>query len=57
MSLPGFRKYADIFVEKMCKAFALHLIFSTKNFCVLGYKVVKHFMSWPLNELVKLTML
>ena len=33
------------------------LIFSTKNFSVLGYKVVKHLTSRPLNELVKLTML
>ena len=33
------------------------LIFSTKNVCVFGNKVVKHLMSWPLNELVKLTML
>ena len=33
------------------------LIFWTKNFSVLNYKVVKHLMSWPLNGLVKLTML
>ena len=34
------------------------LIFSTKNISVFGYnKVVKHLTSWPLNELVKLTML
>ena len=33
------------------------LIFSTKNFSVFGNKVVKHLTSWPLNELVKLTML
>ena len=31
--------------------------FSTKNFSVFGYKVVKHLKSLPLNELVKLTML
>ena len=31
--------------------------FSTKNISVFGYKVVKHLTSWPLNELVKLTML
>ena len=37
-----------------CSAF---LIFLNKNFIVFGYKVVKHLMSWPLNELVKLTML
>ena len=33
------------------------LIFSTKNFSVFGYKVIKHLTSWLLNELVKLTML
>ena len=27
------------------------------NLSVFGYKVVKHLTSWPLNELVKLTML
>ena len=32
-------------------------MFSTKNISVFGYKVVKHLTSWPLNELVKLTML
>ena len=47
------------FVEKWekllpCKSFS-H--FSTKNVSVFGYKVIKHWMSWPLNELVKLTML
>ena len=31
--------------------------FQQKIFSVFGYKVVKHFTSWPLNELVKLTML
>ena len=43
----------------MWEAFAAKafLIFSTKNISVFGYKVVKHFTSWPLNELVKLTML
>ena len=30
------------FVEKMCEA---SLIFSTKNFSVFGYKVVKHLTS------------
>ena len=39
-----------------CSAKAF-LIFSTKNISVFGYKVVKHLMSWPLNELVKQTML
>ena len=33
------------------------LIFLTKNICVFGYKVVKHLTSWPLNQLVKPTML
>ena len=46
------------FAEKMWEAFAkASLIFSTKNFSVFGYKVVKDLTSWPLNELVKLTML
>ena len=48
------------FVEKMWEAFAVQkpfLIFSTKNISVFGNKVVKHLTSWPLNELVKLTML
>ena len=48
------------FVEKRekllhCKSFT-HF-FSTKYFSVFGYKVVKHWTSWPLNELAKLTML
>ena len=37
-----------------CKSFS-H--FFQKNISVLGYKVVKHLTSWPLNELVKLKML
>ena len=37
-----------------CKSFS-H--FFNKNISVFGYKVVKHLTSWPLNELVKLTML
>ena len=41
----------------MWEAFAVLLIFSTKNICVFGYKVRKHLTSWPLNELIKLTML
>ena len=47
------------FAEKMREAFSAKasLIFSTKNISVIGYKVVKHLTSWPLNELVKLTML
>ena len=43
-----------IFVEKMWEA---SLIFSTKNTSVFGYKVVKYLTTWPLNKLVKLTML
>ena len=48
-----------IFVEKcekllQCKSF-FH--FSTKNISVFGNKVKKHLTSWPLNELIKLTML
>ena len=35
----------------------LFSFFSTKKFSVFGYKVLKHFTNWPLNELVKLTML
>ena len=31
--------------------------FSWKNVSVFGYKVIKDLTSWPLNELVKLTML
>ena len=31
--------------------------FSTKNDSVFGYKVVKHLTSWPLNELVRVTVL
>ena len=44
------------FVEKMKEALA-SLTLSTKNISVFGFKVLKHLMSWPLNELVKLTML
>ena len=43
-------------MRSFCSAKA-SLIFSTKNFSIFGYKVVKHLTSWPLNELVKLTML
>ena len=31
--------------------------FFNKNISVFGYKVIKHLTSWPLNELIKLTML
>ena len=43
-------------MRSFCIAIA-SLNFSTKSFSVFGYKVVKHLTSWPLNELVKLTML
>ena len=43
-------------MRSFCIANASH-IFSTKNFSVFGYKLVKHLTSWPLNELVKLTMI
>ena len=43
-------------MRSFCSAKA-SLIFSTKNISVFGHKVVKHLTSWPLNELVKLTML
>ena len=45
---------------KKSEAFALQKLlsfFSTKIFSVFGNKVVKHLTGWPLNELVKLTML
>ena len=37
-----------------CKSFSHFL---TKSMSVFGYKVIKHLTSWPLNGLVKLTML
>ena len=43
-------------LRSFCSAKASR-IFSTKNFSVFDYKVIKHLTSWPLNELVKLTML
>ena len=43
-------------MRSFCNAKA-SLIFSTKNISVFGYKAAKHLTSWPLNELVKLTML
>ena len=43
-------------VRSFCTAKA-SLIFSTKKISVFGYKVIKHLKSWPLNKLVKLTML
>ena len=42
-------------MRSFCSAKA-SLIFSTKNISVFGYKVITH-LSWPLNKLVKLTML
>ena len=43
-------------MRSFCSAKA-SLIFSTKNISEFGYKVIKHLIIWPLNELVKLTML
>ena len=43
-------------MRSFCSAKAF-LIFSTKNITVFGYKVLKHLMNWPLNELFKLRML
>ena len=48
------------FVEKIQEAFAMQMLlsfFQLNNFNVFGYKVIKYLMSWPLNELVELTML
>ena len=48
------------FYEKNVRSFwsaKAFLIFSTKHISVFDYKVVKHLTSWPLTELVKLTML
>ena len=42
--------------EQLCSAKA-SLIFFNKKISVYLYKVVKHLMSWSLNELVKLMML
>ena len=53
-------RYANIFCWKNVRSFCIakaSLIFSTKNFGVFGYKVVKHLTKGPLNKLVKLTML
>ena len=43
-------------MRSFCSAKA-SLIFSTKNISVFGYKVLRRLTRWPLNELVKLTML
>ena len=56
----NFSNMPIFFVEKNVRSFCsakASLIFSTKNFSVFGYKVVKHLTSWPLNKLIKLTML
>ena len=48
------------FDEKMWEAFAVQKLvsfFQQENISVFGNKVLKHLTSWPLNELVKLTML
>ena len=45
------------FCWKNVRSFCTSLIFPTKNISVFGFKAVKHLMSWPLNELIKLTML
>ena len=53
-------KHANIFCWKNVRSFCIakaSLNFSTKNKSVIGYKVIKHLTSWPLNKLVKLTML
>ena len=42
--------------EKLLQCKSLSHFFN-KNINVFGYKVIKHLRSWPLNELVKLTML
>ena len=53
--------YANIFVKNMREAFAALqklLSFFQQNISVyLVYKVIKDLTSWPLNKLVKLTML
>ena len=43
--------------EKLLQCISFSHLFNKKKFSVFGYKVVKHLTSWPLNELVKLTML
>ena len=48
------------FLSKKCEKVLQWKSFShffNKNITVFGYKVIKHLTSWPLNELVKLTML
>ena len=42
------------FLMKICEKL---FIFSTKNISLVGYKVVKYLTRWPLNELIRLTML
>ena len=53
----------QMLISEICQYFLLKkcekasLIFSIKNISIIGYKVVKQLKRWPLNELVKLTML
>ena len=44
-------------LEKFEKLLKASLIFSTKNFSVFGYKVVKRLTSWSLKKLIKPRML
>ena len=46
------KSFSQFFMH--CKSFSQ---FFNKNISVFGYKVVLHLTSWPLNGLVKLTML
>ena len=48
----------QMLISEICQYFVekYQCIFN-ENISVLGYKVVKHLTSGPLNELVKLTML
>ena len=45
------------FLLKKCEKLLHFSFFQQKNIRVFDYKVVKHFTSWPLNGLIKLTML
>ena len=52
-------------ISQICKYFSFKKyekllqcsFFNKKNVSVFCYKVIKHLTSWPLNELIKLTML
>ena len=52
-------KLSKYFVEKKCELLHCKSFshFFNKDISVFGYKVVKHLTSWPLNELIKLTIL